>query len=317
MRIQLDDGVVVDFYNLHAEAGDDKMDFTARTTGFQQMSNFIGTYSLGNAVVVAGDTNTRYTSSQDPARMLKEKNGMTDVWVELFRGGHPPGHGSSIECRFPVAAGQERNDCEQIDKFHYRGNRLVRLSATGFINQNAAFLTANGGPLSDHFPNQAIFDYELSPSLRAGSRIIGGTHSSWFNDVAGGSVGSWGDAAATSVITSITLRGGSRVDRVAYTMSDGRKISHGGSGGGDRTLKLDAGENINRVEVCIGVRSGGSRGVFSVTVDTDRGRSVRTGSGTGECEVWTPPSGGTWTLAGFQGWTGSEVDGLGVVWGRR
>ena len=65
MRIRLAEGVYVDFYNLHADAGSNPGDLTARADNFAQLTAFIQNHSAGNAVVVVGDTNTRYTRTVD------------------------------------------------------------------------------------------------------------------------------------------------------------------------------------------------------------------------------------------------------------
>ncbi|GAA4721558.1 hypothetical protein Prum_010910 [Phytohabitans rumicis] len=96
MRVRLAEGVYVDFYNLHADAGSDSGDLSARAANFAQLSSFISSHSAGNAVVVMGDTNTRYTRATDGTtiRDFASANGLTDVWVELTRGGNAPAEGS-------------------------------------------------------------------------------------------------------------------------------------------------------------------------------------------------------------------------------
>lgn len=319
MRMQIAPGVSIDFYNLHAEAGDDDLDFEARTAGFQQMSDFIAKYSPGNAVIIAGDTNTRYTSAKDPTRLFAEKNGMSDVWLVLEKGGVAPAAGSpSIECPFPVKAGKEDNKCEQIDKIHFRSSKLIKITPTIYANHNAEFLKADGGPLSDHFPIQAVFNYEVSPSLRASAEIVGGTQSSYWNDLEGYK-GAFADSSASAILRSLKVRGGSRVDQLSYALSDGRVVKHGGDGGNEKQLNLASGEVVVKVEVCTGTRTNalGGKGVFFVYVETSRGQTVKVGSPTGDCKIWTPPGdGGKWALVGFQGHSGSEIDALGAVWGK-
>jgi hypothetical protein len=65
MRDRLAEGVYVDFYNLHTNAGTTAGDESSRASNLSQLTSFIGTHSAGNAVVVMGDTNTRYTRSGD------------------------------------------------------------------------------------------------------------------------------------------------------------------------------------------------------------------------------------------------------------
>jgi hypothetical protein len=65
MRVQLATGVYVDFYNLHTNAGTNSGDESSRADNLSQLTSFIQTHSAGNAVVVMGDTNSRYTRSAD------------------------------------------------------------------------------------------------------------------------------------------------------------------------------------------------------------------------------------------------------------
>ncbi|EJD36677.1 hypothetical protein AURDEDRAFT_174275 [Auricularia subglabra TFB-10046 SS5] len=71
MRVNVDGGVWVDVYNLHADAGTEADDQRARTNNIQQVSNYIATWSAGIAVLVFG-------------------NGLADAWVALVHGGTPP-----------------------------------------------------------------------------------------------------------------------------------------------------------------------------------------------------------------------------------
>lgn len=61
MRVTLDDGAAVDFYDLHTDAGVTSGDLQARRDNLQQLTEAISPNSANNAVVVMGDTNTRYT----------------------------------------------------------------------------------------------------------------------------------------------------------------------------------------------------------------------------------------------------------------
>ncbi|KAI5778068.1 Endonuclease/exonuclease/phosphatase [Geopyxis carbonaria] len=317
MRMQITDGVTIDLYNLHAEAGDDTLDFAARTVGFKQLANFISTYSAGNAVILAGDTNCRYTSAKDPIRLLTSGSpSLTDVWVALEKAGTPPTAGTtSIECPFPVAAGQEDNACEQIDKVLYRSSPLVTLTPTDFINANAAFLRPDGGPLSDHFPIAVPFDWQLAAALRASPRILGGRQGDFFNDLQS-YAGAATDATARATVREIAFRGGDRLDQVSYVLTDGTAVAHGGTAGSATDkMSLEEDERVTEVVVCEGQRTGGETGVFYVKVTTSKDRTLQAGRETASCETWKAP-GEDWTLVGFQGWVRPEVEALGVVWGK-
>jgi len=59
-RIWLDDGVSIDVYNLHADAGNSLADKYARRYNFIQLLDKIDDWSNQRAVIVMGDTNSKY-----------------------------------------------------------------------------------------------------------------------------------------------------------------------------------------------------------------------------------------------------------------
>ncbi|TDB69590.1 jacalin-like lectin [Micromonospora sp. KC723] len=296
-RIRLAEGVFVDFYNAHPNAGSTDADLAARRSNLSQLSAYISAHSAGNAVILMGDLNVRWTRTGDNIRDLVAANGLTDAWVRQERGGVPPAAGSPALVCDPANV---TNSCEVVDKILYRGNRLVRLDLRRYHNEHTRFLTPTGGPLSDHYPHAAWFDWTLDPTLRA-SDTWGGPHGTRFTDL---------DAAGPRV-TGLTLRGGSRLDQVALTLADGRTLSHGGTGGTAASLALADGEHVTQVTLTQGKKDGHTR-IFSARLTTDRGRVLAAGTPTAEAVTFTAPPGGR--LAGFFGRSGAEVDQLGVIW---
>ncbi|MET9502642.1 jacalin-like lectin [Streptomyces sp. NPDC006622] len=298
-RVRLAEGVFLDLYNVHtnADSTDDAM--AARRANIEQLSDFIQANSSGNAVLVMGDTNTRYTRAQDNIRTLVTENGLTDPWVKLVKGGTPPAQGADpLLC--PTTA--PTNDCEVVDKILYRGSRLLSLDATRYQNAWASFLDSAGGNLSDHFPHTVDFSYTLNPTLRA-SDFVGGPHGTAFTDA--------DDLPATPAPRTLTLRGGSRVDAVSLTHDGGTTLTHGGTGGTATTLTLAAGEHLTSAVLTQGQKDGRTR-VVSASFTTDRDRTLATGTATADTRTFTAPSG--WQIVGFTGRAGSEVDKLGVVY---
>ncbi|KFA65061.1 hypothetical protein S40285_03115 [Stachybotrys chlorohalonatus IBT 40285] len=153
MRVEIAAGVFIDAYNLHSDAGTTSADLSARRSNIQQVSDYITANSAGNAVIVFGDTNTRYSRTGDNIRLFREANGMTDVWVQLVRGGVEPTAESL--CSNPSTT----NDCEIVDKVLYRSGTNVRLQATRFNYESSRFLQADGSLLSDHNPVLAEFTW--------------------------------------------------------------------------------------------------------------------------------------------------------------
>jgi hypothetical protein len=79
MRVIVSEGVYIDFYNLHADAGQvyylrfvpypkidyrtDNGDEAARAAIIQQVADYIDTWSIGNSVIAFRDTNSRSRQS--------------------------------------------------------------------------------------------------------------------------------------------------------------------------------------------------------------------------------------------------------------
>ncbi|GHH39722.1 hypothetical protein GCM10017774_31810 [Lentzea cavernae] len=300
-RIRVAEGVLIDFYNVHANAGDSEADLAARRANISELSRFVAANSAGNAVVVAGDTNTRYTRAGDNIRELVSANGLTDAWVQEERGGVPPAADS------PAVVCDDRNvsdACEVVDKILFRGNRYVTLELTRYGNENAAFRTADDKMLSDHYPIAADFRWTLNPGLSL-SDAWGGPHGTPFTDVASVPPG--------QRVAGVNLRAGSRVDQVGLTLADGTSYSHGGGGGTARQLTLSPGEHLTSVTLHSGQSSGRTR-IFYARFTTSTGRTVSGGSETPDAVTYTAPAG--WQIAGFHGRAGEEVDSLGVVFTR-
>ncbi|MEW2404056.1 jacalin-like lectin [Streptomyces sp. NPDC046862] len=298
-RMRLAEGVFVDLYNVHTNADDTDDALAARRANVEQLSDFIQANSAGNAVIVMGDTNTRYTRSGDNIRTLVNENGLTDAWVKLVKGGTPPAQGSdALVC--PTTA--PTNDCEVVDKVLYRGSKLLTLNATRYNNEWSSFLDSAGGNLSDHFPHTVDFSYTLNSSLRA-SDFFGGPHGTAFNDA--------DDLPATVSPRTLTLRGGTRLDAVSLTHDGGTVLSHGGTGGTGTSLTLAAGEHLTSAKLTQGQKDGRTR-IFSAAFTTDKGRTLSSGTATSDTKTFTAPSG--WQIVGFTGRAGDEIDKLGVLY---
>ncbi|TIC89852.1 Uncharacterized protein CH35J_012461 [Colletotrichum higginsianum] len=272
MRVRLAEGVWVDVYNLHTDAGTETDDLAARNSNLHQVADYISANSAGNAVL----------------------NGLADVWVQLERGGVVP----TVEtiCSNPSTT----NYCETVDKAFYRGGPVLGLEATYFSYESSRFLQPDGNVLSDHNPITANFTWSVSASLRQ-SDFSGGPHGTWFSDLPALAGKSRPKAAA------LTFRGGNRVDAVGLTLADGTVLSHGGAGGTAATLALGASEFWTAAKVCWGQKDGRTR-IFSILATTSAGRTLASGAQTSDCATHTAPAG--WQIVGFLGRAGDEVDRL-------
>ncbi|WP_327699744.1 jacalin-like lectin [Streptomyces sp. NBC_00459] len=304
MRERLAEGVYVDFYNLHTNAGTNADDLVARADNLSQLSDFIATHSAGNAVVVMGDTNTRYTRSGDTIAEFAAANGLTDAWVQLIRGGTPPTKGSdALVC--DQTGTTVPNTCEVVDKILYRGSKLVSLNATSYNNEHAKFLTDAGLMLSDHDPLTAGFTWSRNTAFQLSDQF-GGPHGDYYNDI---------DAVpAGARATTVALRAGSRVDQLSVTLANGTTLAHGGTGGTASSLTLGSTEYVTTAYLCQGVKDDRTR-IFYAKFTTNLGRTLAGGTTTSDCVTRTTPSG--WQIAGFHGRSGDEVDKIGFIYTQR
>ncbi|SFW78078.1 hypothetical protein SAMN04489730_4436 [Amycolatopsis australiensis] len=265
MRLRLAGGVFLDVYNLHTNAGTNPGDLASRAADLDRLSAFIGSHSAGNAVLVMGDTNTRYTRAGDTIGPFAAANGLTDAWVRLERGGVAPAPGSPV---LPCDENAITDTCEVVDKVLYRGSKLVGLAATSYHDEHAAFLDEQGRTLSDHDPIAVGLAWTRAADFRASDRS-GGPHRDYFTDL--------DRVPAGAVPAAITVRGGARVDRIGLTLADGTTLAHGGGGGTETRLPLAAGEYPEWVFLCRGSHARGTRGSFSSGSRRAAGRRSRRG----------------------------------------
>ncbi|RPA79613.1 hypothetical protein BJ508DRAFT_240542 [Ascobolus immersus RN42] len=305
MRLRLDEGVWVDVYNLHTDAGGDANDLKARASNIAQVVQAIATNSVGMPVIVMGDTNIRYTTAGDSIRALVQGAGLTDAWVKHIRNGVEPTQGTpALGCPFPFPSGTDQT-CETVDKILYRSSPAISLTSTAFSNDHEVFLHPKTGvPLSDHYPLRANMVWSASPSFRLGDEF-GGPHGSYFHDLP--------LLTAGTKISSIALAGGNRLDRISVRTGTGSVLTHGGSGGSEKNLTLEGGDRVVEVMACSAQYNSRTR-IFYLRVKTAAGKQVETGKTTTSCKTWTAQAGEE--LKGFWGRAGDNIDRVGPIWGK-
>lgn len=296
-RTRLAEGVYVDIYNLHAQAQTADADLDARRKNLLQLLGYIEQNSAGNAVIVLGDTNTRYTRSGDNIREFLH-HGFTDVWLSQLRNGDIPAAGAAALTCDPAVTSP---DCEVVDKIMVRDNGFLGLQATDYRIATDA-VDANGIDLSDHRGIATNWRYSTA-SNRKLSDLIGGPHGLAFNDVS--------LLPANPVVRDLKIHAGDRVDRVETVLSNGYPFGHGGTGGYEQKLTLATGEYLTSAHLCSGIEDNSTR-LFYAQFHTSNGRSLAGGSTTSDCVTYTAPDG--WQIVAFHGRAGDEVDKLGVVY---
>lgn len=157
-RIEIATGRFIDFYNVHANAYNHPRAALARRHNMEQLSAYIRLHSTGNAVIVMGDLNGRYSFGLDNVDWLLKENGLSDAWVRLYcddivpkrKDGLPPNDILSIT-----------DSTETIDKILFRSSASIKLEPFDYVLEKELFCTGNGLPLSDHHPVSARFNWIL------------------------------------------------------------------------------------------------------------------------------------------------------------
>ncbi|KAG5352447.1 hypothetical protein C0989_002283 [Termitomyces sp. Mn162] len=323
-RIRVRDGFWLDLYNLHGDAGDDAEDINARVSNLVQLTSYIQRASTGMPVVIMGDTNTRYTHLGDHESLYNLINGLgvTDAWIDFIRGGSFPAENADpLVCDFPFPSGTTQTEmvaCEVVDKIFIRNGSTVTFESITFTNENDAFVDDAGAPLSDHYPISSVVSWTLSSSIRFGD-YIGGPGGHFFNDLSS-------TPPTVPRITSLTIRSASRVDGLSYTVEyrfdnfiESFSVSRGGTGGSPTTLDLELDEYVTMITACVGTYNDSDR-VFYASFTTNHERILFGGAITNNCTTITAPTdvaagGANWSLVGFWGRSGTELDRLGAIWG--
>lgn len=299
-RQQLESGVYLDVYNVHANAGTGDANKSARRSNLGQLLSYIESNSNGSAVLVMGDTNARFTRGDDNVSDFLD-HGFSDAWIERARGGErPEGEDALTDCSDNSGSG-----CERIDKIMYRSSRMLELSVDDYHVEDTLFVTSSGAPLSDHEAVYAQLSYAVASDRRT-SDLAGGPHGTPFNDMA--------VLPENPSPRQVALRSGARLDQISLELEDGTRMVHGGTGGGARSLTLELGEALISIELCVGKKDDHTR-VFYAELATDQGNVLNGGKRTNDCSRFEAPEG--LQIVGFFGRSGDEVDKLGVIYAPR
>lgn len=300
-QVEIADGIYIDVYNLHTDADTDSQSEAARRSNLSQLASYIEQYSQGHAVLVFGDTNSRYTRADDNLKTLfSDRLNMKDVWIEKIRNGNYPAMGADA---LVGTAGSTSADNEVVDKIFYRSGACVNLNPTSYKVENTYFTDSDRNQLSDHYAISADFTYTKKANLSY-SNLCGGKGGIAFNFLRS-------TAPSESRPVSVTIRAGSRVDAVSMTYANGTALSDGGNGGSDKTLLLNDGEFITEAEICRDTFNGGYR-VFYLKLTTNQGRTVSGGTKTGTSMTLTAPAGSY--IVGFFGRAEANIDKLGMIY---
>jgi exonuclease III len=155
VTLDIDEGLQIDLYNLHQDAGGDSNSLAAKQNNMAQLAEYINTHSAGKVIIVAGDFNMKLGSLTS----AKERTHLS-IWIDFLNN-----TGLSVMC---MEVYKNWNDCDadgfdKPDHILFKGNNEYDLYALT-INHAAEFgeinKIDNENGLSDHYPIKGAFYWE-------------------------------------------------------------------------------------------------------------------------------------------------------------
>lgn len=147
-RVTLAEGVEVDVYDVHGEAGGSATDQQLQADDYTQLAAYIAEHSDGRAVIVAGDTNL-HTDNEHPDGA---QGADTEIWATFLDATGLTDGCAATECDGPG----------RIDKVAFRSSTGVDLDVTEFAFVPERFKDPAGLDLSDHEPLTATFEWKAT-----------------------------------------------------------------------------------------------------------------------------------------------------------
>ena len=154
--IELEDGVYLDFYDIHADAYGDAGSTAAREVQFRQLADLLKSRTIDRPIIITGDFNTSLHHGNDSGlyENLMAECSLDDAWITLFNNGNTDDF-------------SEHHDSaalwDSIEKVLFRSGGGVELTPASFAYE---YLTDDDGvSLSDHPSVVCSFTYSLSETF--------------------------------------------------------------------------------------------------------------------------------------------------------
>jgi endonuclease/exonuclease/phosphatase family metal-dependent hydrolase len=148
VRVELADGLTVDVYTLHAEAGGSAEDQRLQAADFEQLAEYMQAHSEGRPIIVGGDTNL-HTNSDHPDA---SGDADTKIWAQFLADTGLTDACDTTSC----------TETDSIDKIAYRSAGNITLKATDHELPRDRFKDPAGDDLSDHPPLVVTFHWSTS-----------------------------------------------------------------------------------------------------------------------------------------------------------
>lgn len=164
--IEIQDGVFIDFYDMHADAFGAEPNIKARLKQYKQILDFADTYSKDHAVIITGDVNTYFSSLDNKlAEMFIDGAGFKEAWVEVCNDGEydtrsvDPGKFNPYYDPSRPGVDWRWGKFDSAEKMFYRDGGGVSLEA--IEHQYVCLTDDTGRTLSDHNAQFVVFNYTI------------------------------------------------------------------------------------------------------------------------------------------------------------
>ena len=296
--IEIKSGYFIDIYNIHTDADTDEQSMEARRSNMAQLSEYINKVSSGKAVIVFGDTNSRYTREGDDFyELLLKPCKLKDAWIQNIMNGEIPPIGDSLMVDELGQLG------EVVDKIWFRSGKNIEINAATFEVLFTEFTDDEGNQLSDHYPITSRIDYKLFDNILTSDTFGGG----------GGEGFSFVEKVGGKYPKSVIISTGDRVDRVGFNYYEYGSVVVGGDGGKEQIYMFDEGEYITSMTVCKDQKNLLSTyRVSYISLTTNLDGVISGGKCKKQSITFNAPEG--YGIAGFIGYASDEIDRLGCVY---
>lgn len=146
--VELVDGVTVDVYDLHGEAGGGPEDQALQAKDFEQLAAYIEANSAGRPIILAGDTNLHTDLEHEDAADGED----IEIWERFLEATGLTDACTATDC----------GDEGRIDKVAFRSDGGVELRAVAHAFQTDVFVDEDGEDLSDHQALEVVFAWSAT-----------------------------------------------------------------------------------------------------------------------------------------------------------
>ncbi len=149
---EIAEGVYIDLYVLHADAGVDFKSVEARADNFRQMARHINARTQDRAVVAIGDFNFMYARClvDDLYGNLIKPTGLKDLWIELRNDGR---------YEYGDGAGWNPTLWDSLDRILYKNGGGVEFTPQAF--EYLTLTDENGKTHTDHIAISGALSYKI------------------------------------------------------------------------------------------------------------------------------------------------------------